>query len=246
MLLRIRRSLIMKNIVEQHVRETTTRLLISDVSQSLGWDISYPQGNVAEVELTEVVRSTQRIVAGAAAFQLGSKKLATANQHSATGPPLKTFIFDPSSDRQASLVQHVKHTIKALLHISSTLGELDLHDRVAIILPDSEAADAIRTPLEHAVALAYPKRPYRLLDARKAATMVADSAANGDSEPWLILDSIDNFDGLERIVVICVNLDTVIEESDALTTRSLIYRAMTRAHMVSESAFLLPTLHALA
>ena len=52
---------------------------------------------MVEVVLTEVVRSTQRIVAGAGAFQLGDKKLMTTSQHNASGPPLKTFVFDAST-----------------------------------------------------------------------------------------------------------------------------------------------------
>ena len=221
---------------------TTQRLLISDVSQSLGWEIDYPKENVAEVVLTEVVRSTQRIVAGAAAFQLGDKKLLTGNAHNATGPPLKTFVFDvprkveaarnPSVYAEAREKAYVEHTVKALKHVSTTLGALDLHDRVAIVMPSEESAEIIRKPLESAVGDAFPMRPYKLLDARQAATIVADTGENADSDAWLILDSIENFDGLERLVVICVDLDTVIEQSDALQTRSLIYRAMTRAHML--------------
>ena len=43
-------------------------------SQSSGRDIVYPPGVQHIVQLTEVVRSSQRIVAGAAAFQLGENK----------------------------------------------------------------------------------------------------------------------------------------------------------------------------
>jgi len=187
---------------------------------------------VVEVVLTEVVRSTQRIVAGASAFQLGDQKELTSSQHNATGPPLKTFVFDASSDTQGWTSAYVEHTIKAIQHVSRSLGDLDLHDRIAIIVPDDETLTALRNPLQAALKVAYAQRPYRLLDAREAATVVADTDGDTDSEGWLILDSIENFDGLERIVVICVGLDTVIEQSDALQTRSLIYRAMTRAHMM--------------
>ena len=174
------------------------------------------------------MRSTQRIVAGAGAFQLGDKKLMTTSQHNATGPPLKTFVFDAIPDRLARQAAYVEHTIKALKHVSATLGDLDLHDRVAIVVPDDEYASHFRDELAPALLAAYPWRRYRLIDAREAATVVVDS----DSDAWLIVDSVENIDGLERICVVCVDLDTVIEQSDALATRSLIYRAMTRAHMI--------------
>ena len=161
----------LKNCVESHVTPTTQRLLISDVSQSLGWEIDYPMEIVAEVVLTEVVRSTQRIVAGAAAFQLGDKKLLTGNAHNATGPPLKTFVFDvprkveaarnPSVYAEAREKAYVEHTVKALKHVSTTLGALDLHDRVAIVMPSEESAGIIRKPLESAVGDAFCGRASR-------------------------------------------------------------------------------------
>ena len=103
-------------------------------------EIDYPTGEVVEVVLSEVIRSTERIVAGAGAFQLGDKKLRTTSQHNATGPPLKTLIFDASADAGAREAAYVTHTIRALRHISTTLGDLDLHDRVAILVPDGAFA----------------------------------------------------------------------------------------------------------
>ena len=41
------------------------------------------------------------------------------------------------------------------------------------------------------------------------------------------VDAIDNLDGLERLVVICCGLDAVKDE-----TRSSLYRAVTRAHLM--------------
>ena len=50
---------------------------------------------VATVALEEVVRSTKRIVAGAAAFQLEAGKKAATRGHSASvGPPLEARLFD--------------------------------------------------------------------------------------------------------------------------------------------------------
>ena len=52
------------------------------------------------------------------------------------------------------------------------------------------------------------------------------------------MDNVDNVDGLERLVVICVGLDQVIDGgavddggSGVLQTRSRLYRAMTRAQL---------------
>ena len=86
--------------IESHVSGAgSRRLLLSDVSQSLGEKIDYPTGMTTRtVELTEVVRSSQRIVAGANAFRCDAKvgrgshqsafttQLARRSSHSSSTP----------------------------------------------------------------------------------------------------------------------------------------------------------------
>ena len=51
--------------------------------------------------------------------------------------------------------------------------------------------------------------------------------------PSSLLSPIASATGLERLIVICVGLDAVMETTDALAlTRSVLYRALTRAHMM--------------
>jgi superfamily I DNA and RNA helicase len=70
---------------------------------------------------------------------------------------------------------------------------------------------------------------FELVPAKTASAVVRRSA---DARPWLVLDSVDNMDGLERLIVICVDLDRVISsDADVSETRSRLYRAMTRAEL---------------
>ena len=66
------------------------KLILSDVSQSFLLQNNYPE--MRRVNLTEVVRSTQRIVFGANTFQLQDDEPTTCL--GTTGPPLKSFIFE--------------------------------------------------------------------------------------------------------------------------------------------------------
>ena len=53
-----------------------------------------------------------------------------------------------------------------------------------------------------------------------------------DAKQLLVVDSVDNMDGLERLVVICVGLDQAIDRgAGVLETRRVMYRAMTRAQL---------------
>ena len=185
-------------------------------------------------QLTEVVRSSQRIVAGAAAFQLGENKAQVTSQHNATGPPLKSFLFDLEGDQ---IEAYAEHALRALNHVMTTFGSLELHDRVAIVVPDERFAAAFRAPLADALLAQFPSRPFTLVSAQEAAASALPSAGErGKEGEWLVLDSIAAMDGLERLIIIAVGLDAVIDEgsgSSTLETRSRLYRALTRAHMMA-------------
>jgi hypothetical protein len=47
-----------------------------------------------------------------------------------------------------------------------------------------------------------------------------------------VVDTVNAFDGLERLIVIAVALDAVIGDEHTGRVRSQLYRAITRAHML--------------
>ena len=75
---------------------------------------------------------------------------------------------------------------------------------------------------------------FELVDAATASAVLprAETEERASSKQWLVVDTVDNMDGLERLVVICVGLDQVIDRcAGVLETRSRLYRAMTRAQL---------------
>jgi len=247
----------------------TRRLLLSDASQSHGRGIDYPPG-LQEVNLSEVVRCSKRIVAGAMAFQLGGEqKLLTKCHHEATGPPLKSFLFDVEGDEAGGhslYTAYAEHVCRALEHVASTFSGLSLHNRVALVVPDQNFRDSLRPVLEAALAQRFSGRAFRLVCAERAsADLSAHASAPGDDEApeeedqdwcdvacdvnagggeWLVFDTIHQLDGLERLIVVGVGLDSKITGDGAacseavvpgvatLETRSMLYRAVTRAHLM--------------
>ncbi|KOO40685.1 hypothetical protein Ctob_013059 [Chrysochromulina tobinii] len=242
-------------------------MLLSDISQSSGKDKElYPKGKPKVVTLTEVVRSSQRIVEAASVFQLGDSVHKISCQHSAAGPPLKAFMFNLEGAvpdavplmkdlNDGQVRQYAGQTVEAIKHIISMFGSLRLHDRVAIVV-DVDILNDFRGTfsagayqggllgaelLEHFMRResatkqqieAGHARSFQIIDATQAASMVMGGSQ--DDREWLIVDTIEAFDGLERLVVIAVGLDAKIVQGDkTLKTRSLLYRAMTRAHMLA-------------
>ena len=190
--------------VEALVAPTTRRLLLSDVSQCRSRHVFYP-AIAAEARLTEVVRCSKRIVAGAMAFQLGGEqKLLTTCAHDDAGPPLKSFLFDASGDRFGDYAARVRD---ALGHVESQFPGLGLDDRVALVVPDE--------PFRAALAQTLAGDAFELVDAATAACRLERTS----DKPWLVLDTVDHMDGLERLVVVCVGLDAKIDDGSAVVAR---------------------------
>jgi len=216
-------------------RSKSPRLvLLSDVSQSDGRNIDYPRG-LHEMRLEEVIRSTQRIVAGASAFQLGGVE-STTTCKMPPGLPLLTFIFLDSA-------LYATKVVEALEAVVGMFPDLSLHNRLAIIVPDSPnksflKKEQLQTSIMIALGASTLKsRKFDFVTARKAAGSVGSRITESE---WLVYDTVSAMDGLERLIVVGVGLDVEGSASTAvgndprmaLDVRSSIYRAMTRAQMM--------------
>ena len=159
----------LRSLLERQIRASARRVILSDLSQSDGRLVSYP--SMQEVLLTEVVRSSKRVVAGAMQFQLGGEaKLLTQCHHESTGPPLRTFLFDAGDDR---IGKYASETVCAIDAIVSDFSGLSLHDRVAIILPNHDFATELKPRLETHLKKKYHGR-FELVKASDAAVVVGD------------------------------------------------------------------------
>ena len=241
--------------------------------------------------LSEVVRSTKRIVSGAAAFQLeAGRKAETVTHTASTGPPLVARIFR-SVPGDALAERYAREVVEALKAVRRQLADLDdLDDRVAVVGPNDNFVEKLREPLDRALegrfelvdaatasamlpreeahdapppasvasgqgstrslasSASWPRSVMNMLNFGAAQSDEAASKSPVDAQPAqadasraspavdgkarLVVDSIENMDGLEPLVVICAGLDHVIDHgAGVLKTRSRLYRAMTRAQL---------------
>ena len=122
---------------------------------------------------------------------------------------------------------YATHTADALKRVNSKFPGLRLHNRLALIVPDA----AFRKDFSDA----FHDDRYELIDAESASACVLGDAAKPGQKETLVLDTVEQFDGLERLIVIAIGLDApIIKGSDTtLETRSRLYRALTRAHMMA-------------
>ena len=129
---------------------TSTISTPEDIARSLV-DLP-PEQDVVVATLSEVVRSTKRIVAGAAALQLeAGRKAATSTHGASAGPPLVARIFTLSEGDDKGEV-YAREVVEALAAIRRQLVDLeDLDDRVAVVGPDEAFIERLREPLARAL-----------------------------------------------------------------------------------------------
>ena len=135
-------------------------LLLSDESQSSAVEANFPF--MERVRLQQVVRSTKRIVAGAAPFQLGSEPVTSVGTD---GPPLKTFLFDvtKTAEKASRKKQYARYVVDALRHVCKTFPGVSFHKRVALLVPDDDFKHDLQLELPEAFRQRFPQRNFRLI-----------------------------------------------------------------------------------
>ncbi|CAK9049065.1 unnamed protein product [Durusdinium trenchii] len=222
------------------VNSSKQRILLSDESQSAAMEQNYPEEiQFLRAYLSQVVRSTERVVLGAKSFQLLSEQLSNdASSLSCTGPPLKTFFFEPKEDMFSPPFQdYCHHTLSALLHVISSYPRLSLHHCVAILVPNTDFLTKFKPLLENVLRDKITYKDLRLIDFEESLSHVMSSGTVENSkEECIVLDSVSNAKGLEEIIVISVGMDARIGVQGGtcdLHTRSSLYQTITRAQLMA-------------
>ena len=190
------------------------------------------------VKLTEVVRNTKRIIAGAAAFFAAALEREGVTSLGADGPPLKTFIF-VAKDNEDVMNAYIRHTLDAIRHLLRTYMGLRLHSRLALIVPDNKFLLDFKPRLEAALEDQPFRSQLRFESFEESLSLLPADLLPTDQEvlsrdmvDTIVLDKMQNCKGLEHLMVLCIGLDAPIHlEADAMVTRAHIYQALTRAQL---------------
>lgn len=233
-----------QRFLRESLRRSKQRILISDASQSSALEQNFPpEFHFRSAHLSQIVRSTERIILGAKPFQVNSQQPNDVTSLASNGPPLKTYIFDRKSSASlfqdyCGLVQDYCHyTSSALSHVISSYPDLKLHHNVAILVPDLGFLQVFKPFLEKMLQDEITCKELRLIDFEESLSYVVslDTVENSEHE-CIILDSIDNAMGLEELIVITVAMDArIIPEGSAadLGTRARLYQCITRAQLMA-------------
>ena len=216
------------------------RLLLSDNAQSSAVMTTFPE--MEKVQLTEVVRSTKQIVLGAASFQVNAEAAVPVG---ADGPPVKSFIFEPSKDEDARMKHYARRVMDAIVHVDNMYWGVSLHKRLALFVPDGQFLTKLKKSLRPLLRDGLPHRKFRFVKheeslrslppwLRSTGIQRAETHQELRQEDEIVLDTIDVVDGLEHLIVICVGLDAQIQgEARDLVTRADLYKGLTRAQLLA-------------
>ena len=178
-----------------------------------------------EVKLTEVVRSTKRIVAASAAFHPSDAEKQDVTSLCPDGPPLKTFIFDPSD------------VINAIYYLGQAYIGLNLHSRLALLVPDEHFLQWFQPALGGALETHFPNHNFQLVSFKESLCILPDGIVpeaelDKAATEILVIDTIENAKGMEQLIVISIGLDSEIDDTEKdLVTRAKIYQGITRAQL---------------
>jgi hypothetical protein len=209
-----------------HMVKAEQRLLLSSKSQASGTDVVF--AGAKEVKLTEIVRTTKRIVAGSAAFQGSEGEKEGVTSICPAGPPLKSFLFD--SGARVDFEEYGQKTITALWDLIGTYAGLSFHQRLAMLVPNDKFLTGFKEQIRRLLAQ-FPGRNFELTSFRDSLAILPNREKKQTAEA-LIIDTVANAKGLEKLIIICIGLDEKLgNQKTNCETRALIYQALTRAQL---------------
>ena len=210
-------------------------VLCSDLAQfgALSDDeIDFPDVD-STVKLEEVVRNSSRIVVASQAFsKTADLKLSSYTQ--IEGPPLRPYIVPSVSPDEDKFSLYAKYVNQAIADLHIDFGKMPLHRCCAILVPSPAFRDALRAELGDVfnVTAGDDTVAIQLVSAVEGANPSTNATLPEGAPQQVVLDTVESFDGMERLVILAVGLDTPrTDEGTVVTACSMIYRAMTRSHL---------------
>eukprot|EP00438_Fugacium_kawagutii_P001616 Skav204370 [mRNA] locus=scaffold866:161073:167523:+ [translate_table: standard] len=208
-------------------------ILLSDKSQSSAVENHFPQFH--RVSLTEVVRSTKRIVLGAAAFQVSEGERNSSS--SSEGPPLRSYIFEAKEKAFPPYQDYSTHVVIAMWDLIRAYPGLSFHQSLALIVPDDSFRDEFQPILQEALEKEISSKRFRLVTFEESLSSVLLGVEDEPTEniECIVVDSMNNARGLEQLFVMAIGMDAEIDSpgTSDLDTRANLYQSITRAQLMA-------------
>jgi hypothetical protein len=189
-------------------------LLLSDMSQSWLSELDNALGT-EPISLQENVRCSENIMTGSKCYAVDHAEV--KSHHKLRGFPIKTFLY--SSGLMNSEDERIEKLNSALEYITKSFRGLDLTGRLAILVPNKTSYDRHMGLVSEALSI----------HGLKPITAMKNTEILGKTANKVVYDTVDNFSGLESLIVIGLEFD---DPNIGNEGRSVCYRLITRAQML--------------
>lgn len=125
------------------------------------------------MKLTEIVRSSRRIVMGSLPFAVEEQKKAIECFSGAAGPPIKAFTFMKNGQQDINY-QYATEILKAIQQIQCSYPKMSLDDRVLLIVPDQHFLENVEDHLSQLLEETVGTNTFQLIRAIEAAATVRE------------------------------------------------------------------------
>eukprot|EP00035_Acanthoeca_spectabilis_P018941 m.408839 g.408839 ORF g.408839 m.408839 type:complete len:2677 (+) comp16800_c0_seq34:376-8406(+) len=212
--------------VKKIMASKPTLALCSDESQyKSASTVSMPHTDVT-LKLNPVVRNSRHVFQGSEKFMIDSREIFAFSD--VNGPPLFSYIFPPVQDSAESksapelFVTYARKVNQAIVDLQRDFPNIPLGNNLAILVSDDHWRSMLISQLDFDGFFA----KFNIVSAADFEVKVA-----GDKST-IIVDTVDNYAGLESLVVISVGLDTNSDDSQEREVAfNRVYRSLTRAHL---------------
>jgi hypothetical protein len=196
-------------------------MILCDSSQSPSSDSDYPEGFEKEenlVVLGEVVRSSPILTEASRAFQRYNQDKKTnhlGKQKGQEGLRPSARLFKSGEDDYETCASF---TIKELDYIKKTFQNENLHNKAAIIVSNNDARKRLleESDLEYKL----DEMGFCAVTAMDASKRFSNDAPT-DGKWHIIVDTISNMNGMERLFVILVDMDKPLEKGMRKRTKRI-------------------------
>jgi hypothetical protein len=164
--------------------------------------------------------------------KVGGRQNTKSGNGLTNGPPLRVrWVDEPSSKEETLELRYTAKLVAEIRKLEEDCKGISLDCRVAFLLPPNQPdfMTKLSETLSRELCGSDPQQPkYALISAEHFAKRVGQG--EGSTCQQLVLDTVDNFNGLESLITFGVHLDGPYP--DDLQVRSWLYRSITRTQML--------------
>ena len=208
--------------------ENAQAMILCDSSQASSTKLEWSEefnNEEKHLTLTEVIRSVPLLTEASSLFQRFNQDKTTNLNNELKGQGLRpgARIFKSEGGVEEDYQTYgSKVLVSELEKIMTFYPDEDLHDSIAIIVSNDDARQCLLKALEASLKskLGKKKASSRTVTAKEASERFSNDPPS-DGKGYIIVDTMSNMNGMERLFVILVDMDKALDRNEEKNHKNL-------------------------